>query len=223
MSGFRALLGKELGEQVRTLRLVVLVIVFASFGILSPVTARYLPGLINSLGADQLGIVVTLPPPSLADAVDQLLKNVSQFGILAAILLAMGSVATEKDRGTAAFVLSKPASRAAFLAAKVVAVRLRPAAALSFTKTPKGWTQGPARTVARQEPIVEAVNARHIYVYGADDPSVQLSTVLTADGQAAVPKMTPLCLLTHTKELHAIADEARTGPLRALARTSASR
>jgi len=49
-------------------------------------------------------------------------------------------------------------------------VRLRPAAALSFTKTPKGWTQGPAGTVARQGPIVEAVNTRHIYVYGADDP-----------------------------------------------------
>jgi ABC-2 type transport system permease protein len=124
MTGFRVLLGKELGEQVRTLRLVVLVIVFASFGILSPVTARYLPDLINRLGADQLGIVITLPPPSLADAVDQLLKNVSQFGILAAILLAMGSVATEKDRGTAAFVLTKPASRGAFLVAKIVAIAL---------------------------------------------------------------------------------------------------
>ena len=53
------------------------------------------------------------------------------------------------------------------------AVRLRPAAALSFTKTPKGWTQGPAGTVARQGPIVEAVNARHLYVYGADDPQTR--------------------------------------------------
>jgi ABC-2 type transport system permease protein len=124
MSGFRVLLGKELGEQVRTLRLVVIAIVFASFGILSPLTARYLPDLINMLGADQLGIVITLPTPSLADAVDQMLKNVSQFGVLAAILLAMGSVATEKDRGTAAFVLTKPASRAAFLGAKIVAIAL---------------------------------------------------------------------------------------------------
>jgi ABC-2 type transport system permease protein len=124
MSGFRVLLGKELGEQVRTLRLVVLAIVFVSFGILSPLTARYLPDLVNSLGADQLGIVITLPPPSVTDAVDQVLKNVSQFGILAAILLAMGAVATEKERGTAAFVLSKPASRAAFLVAKIVAIAL---------------------------------------------------------------------------------------------------
>ena len=49
------------------------------------------------------------------------------------------------------------------------AVRLRPAAALSFTKTPQGWRQSPAPAAALQGPIVEAVNARHIYVYGAGD------------------------------------------------------
>ena len=34
----------------------------------------------------------------------------------------MGSVATEKERGTAALLLSKPASRGAFLAAKLAAI-----------------------------------------------------------------------------------------------------
>jgi len=43
-------------------------------------------------------------------------------------------------------------------------------------------------------------------VYGATDPSVQLGTVLTPAGQEALPQMTPLCLLTHVKELHDIAD-----------------
>ena len=49
------------------------------------------------------------------------------------------------------------------------AVRIRPGAALSFTKTPQGWRQGAAPATPLQGPIVEAVNARHIYVYGADD------------------------------------------------------
>lgn len=102
------------------MRLLVLVIVFVLFGILSPVTAKYLPDLLKTLGGS--GLTITLPTPTTADAVNQLLKNVSQFGILAAILLAMGSVATEKERGTAAFVLSKPVSRAAFLTAKLVAI-----------------------------------------------------------------------------------------------------
>ena len=34
----------------------------------------------------------------------------------------------------------------------------------------QGWVQRPAAAPALQGPIVEAVNARHIYVYGADDP-----------------------------------------------------
>ena len=46
-------------------------------------------------------------PRSCGRAVDQVWKNLAQFGAFAAIILAMGSVATERDRGTAAFILSK--------------------------------------------------------------------------------------------------------------------
>jgi ABC-2 type transport system permease protein len=49
---------------------------------------------------------------------------VGQLGALTAILLAMGSVAGEVERGTAAFILVKPATRLAFLAAKLVALGL---------------------------------------------------------------------------------------------------
>jgi hypothetical protein len=52
-------------------------------------------------------------------------------------------------------------------------VRLRPAAALSFTKTAQGWMQSPPVAAALQGPIVEAVNARHIYVYSARDPQTR--------------------------------------------------
>jgi ABC-2 type transport system permease protein len=63
-----------------------------------------------------------VPDLGIADVLDQLLKNVIQFGALAAILVTMGSVATEKERGTAAFVLAKPVTRTAFLGAKLVAI-----------------------------------------------------------------------------------------------------
>ena len=52
-------------------------------------------------------------------------------------------------------------------------VRLRPRAALSFSRMPRGWTQGPALSVAPQGPIVEAVNARHLYVYATGDPQTR--------------------------------------------------
>jgi ABC-2 type transport system permease protein len=120
MTGLRVLVGKELLEQWRTLRLPVVAAVFVLIGLSSPLLARFTPELLEALGGSQFQIV--LPPPTTADAVDQLIKNVSQFGILVAVLLAMGSVATEKERGTAGMILTKPAGRGAFLVAKLVAI-----------------------------------------------------------------------------------------------------
>lgn len=132
MTGFGVLLGKELREQLRTYRLPVVAIVFLLFGITSPVLARYTKELIDALGAQATaGMKIVLPPPTVADAVNQLLKNLVQFGILIAILLAMGTVASEKDRGTAGLILTKPASRLAFLAAKLVAISVTLAVAVA--------------------------------------------------------------------------------------------
>jgi len=71
---------------------------------------------------DQLPI--PMPAPTVVTALEQLQKNLGQFGALAAIALAMGSVAGELDRGTAAMVLAQPATRSAFLAAKLIAIAL---------------------------------------------------------------------------------------------------
>jgi ABC-2 type transport system permease protein len=75
---------------------------------------------------------VQIPPPTLSGALIQITKNLSQFGIICALLLGMGSVAWEKERGTAGMILTKPASRAAFLAAKLVAISITLAIATAF-------------------------------------------------------------------------------------------
>ena len=115
---FSILLRKELLESLRTFRLPIVAGLFLFTGLSSPVLARYLPEIIELAGGDQLG-VIDIPTPTPADAVNQLVKNLAQFGALAAILLAMGLVAAEKDRGTAAFILTKPVTRRTFLAAKL--------------------------------------------------------------------------------------------------------
>ena len=98
-----------------------LVVVFGIFGIASPLLARYTPELLGMIGTDE-GIVIDVPPPTSVDAVAQFVRNIGQTGVLAAILLAMGSVATEKERGTAAMWLTKPVSRGSFLAAKEIGI-----------------------------------------------------------------------------------------------------
>ena len=121
MTGTRILVRKELLESWRTYRLPVVGGLFLLVGLTSPLLARFLPEIVKAAAGDQLG-GVQVPTPVPADAVDQLWKNLAQFGAFAAIILAMGSVATERDRGTAAFILSKTVSRGAFLAAKAIAI-----------------------------------------------------------------------------------------------------
>ena len=121
MTGYRVLLRKELREQWRTMRLGIVVIVYLVFGILSPVLARYMPELITGmLPPDQ--VPLRLPTPTTADAIDQFVKNVGGTLTIAAVLLAMGMIVAEKERGTAAFILTKPAGRGAFVGAKLTAL-----------------------------------------------------------------------------------------------------
>jgi ABC-2 type transport system permease protein len=128
MNGFKVLVKKEVAEQWKTFRLPVITIIFLFFGFLSPLTAKFLPEILKLAGGDQF--TINIPTPTVKDAIDQLLKNVGQFAPIAAILLAMGSIATEKERGTAALVLTKPVNRWAFLAAKFVGLAVTLAVAI---------------------------------------------------------------------------------------------
>lgn len=121
MDGFAVFLKKELREAWHTGRLPVVALIFFAFGLISPLTAKYLPDILRAAGATGQ-VQIAFPTPTAADAVDQFLKNVGGNGIFAAILLAMSMVAREKERGTAAFVLTKPLTRQAFLAAKLTAL-----------------------------------------------------------------------------------------------------
>jgi len=121
---FWVALRKELIEQWRSYRLVVVGAVLLVFGFASPLLAKYGPEVIRLALPEGEEILKLIPSPTAADAVSQYLKNISQFGILLAVLMTMGSVAQEKDKGTAALILVKPMPRGVFLAAKMVALGL---------------------------------------------------------------------------------------------------
>src|SRR5262245_57692383 len=122
MTGYRELLEKEVIEAWRTGRIVIVAGLFVVVGILTPLIVKNLPDLVRMFAVPdaEIGLEAT----ALPDVVDQLLRNVTQLGALAAILLAMGSVAGEKERGTARLVLAKPVSRWAFLFAKAVSMAM---------------------------------------------------------------------------------------------------
>lgn len=123
------LVKKELLEQVRTHKLTVMVSIFLIFGLVSPLTAKMMPELMKLTGE---GMVIQLPVPTALFALDQYLKNVTQMGLFVVVLMAMGAIAGERERGTAAMILCKPVSRASFVASKFVAHGLALAASLAL-------------------------------------------------------------------------------------------
>lgn len=118
---FFVALRKELLEQWRTYRLLVVAVVLLVFGLLSPLTAKFMPEMFKMLPQGEQ-FAALIPPPTAADAVGQYVKNSTQFAVILALLVTMGAVAVEKDKGTAALMLVKPLSRLSFLLAKFVAL-----------------------------------------------------------------------------------------------------
>jgi ABC-2 type transport system permease protein len=112
---------KEWLEQRRTKKLLIALIVLTLFGMTSPLLAKLTPQMMSLIpGAEAFASII--PTPTINDAVAQYIKNTTQFGILLALLFGMGSIAGEKEKGTAAFVLSKPMPRTIFVLAKFCAM-----------------------------------------------------------------------------------------------------
>ncbi len=121
---FMPVLRKEIMEQWRTRRLLIVAAVLVLFGLGSPLLAKLTPEMLRSIPDLPPGLADIIPTPTLADAVAQYVKNLSQFGILLAVLLSMGTVTQEKERGTAAMLLAHPLPRFSFLLAKFAALGL---------------------------------------------------------------------------------------------------
>ena len=111
---------KEWRYLLRSYRLLIAGVVLLFFGLTSPVLAKFTPELLNLIPTG--GLTITMPPPTVLDAISQYVKNMAQDGLLLGLLLTMGAIAQEKDKGTAAMMLVKPLPRGSFLWAKFLSL-----------------------------------------------------------------------------------------------------
>lgn len=127
---YSVLFRKEILEQVRTSKLLAITVVLFICGLISPLLAKYTPLILQSIPDLPEALAGVIPEPTVADSIGQYVKNVSQFGVLLAVLFNMGVVAQEKERGTAAMLLVKPVERQAMILSKWLAAMIVVAAGL---------------------------------------------------------------------------------------------
>lgn len=111
---------------LRTRSWIALTAVFVFFGLLGPVSARYMEQILQRFAGD---IVVTLPPPTPAAGLEQYLGNVMQIGLLVVLAVAAGALAFDQPVERAAFYRSRVRRAWRLLAPRAAVVTLAAVAA----------------------------------------------------------------------------------------------
>ena len=122
MRAFQAFVKKELLESHRSYKLWIIVIIFLSFGIMSPLTAKLMPVLFEQFMPE--GVVMEIPEPTAIDSWLQFYKNISQLGIVLFIILFSATLSSELSKGTLILMLTKGLSRKTVIWSKAFAISL---------------------------------------------------------------------------------------------------
>lgn len=116
MKHYCVFLKKEIIESIRTKKLLIVLLVFALFGILNPLTAKITPDIIKSLTPE--GQQIQLPEASAIDSLEQFFKNTKQMGLIVFLITFSGILTTEVSNGSLINVLTKGLARKSVILAK---------------------------------------------------------------------------------------------------------
>ena len=116
MTAYLAFCRKEFLENLRTYRLLILLAVFAAFGMMSPLIAKMLPDLLS--GMDMNGLVLQIPESTAFDSWTQFFKNDGQIGMLVLIIVFCGITANEFTKATLIPIVTKGMRRHTIVLAK---------------------------------------------------------------------------------------------------------
>jgi len=126
MNSFILFFKKEITELIKTVKGVVLAVVFLLIAITSPIITKLTPEILKWAGIDGAGeefaaLMALIPEPNSMMSYAQFFENFNMMGLLAVIIVFAGIVANEKSRSTAAYILTKNISRTQFILSKFAA------------------------------------------------------------------------------------------------------
>ncbi len=106
-------------RMMRTKRWVAIFGVFTFFGIIGPLSARYIGEIVERFGG---GVQVTFPEPTPADGIMQYSANVQQLGLLVLVMIAAGALTIESRYEMAVFLRTRVMSTTRLLIPRYVVV-----------------------------------------------------------------------------------------------------
>lgn len=122
MRGFVAFAKKEIKENLRNYKFFILGIVFAIVGLLSPLSAKFLPELMESLIDENM--IIILEEPTYIDSWIQFFSNISQIALVAFVLVFSSVMSKEFEKGTLVHMVTKGLPRLSIYVAKLSVLAL---------------------------------------------------------------------------------------------------
>ncbi|MFO8070049.1 MAG: ABC transporter permease subunit [Alkalibacterium sp.] len=117
MRGTLAFFKKEIIEHIRNYKLFIFFIVFAIIGILSPLSAKFLPELLEGLMDENITII--LQEPTYVDSWIQFFSNINQIGLVVMVVVFSPMMAREYEKGTLVHMVTKGLPRLSIYSAKL--------------------------------------------------------------------------------------------------------
>lgn len=114
---FLSLLKKEAIEGARTKKMISTFILFLLIGLISPLTAKLTPMILQSIATGNIDINVA--PPSEIDSWTQFFKNISQIGMFGLAIILSSQMSNEFQKGTLINLLSKGLPRYQVVLSKI--------------------------------------------------------------------------------------------------------
>lgn len=109
---------KELLSFWRSSKWIWLPIVFAILGVMQPLSMYYMPEILKATGGLPEGAVFEFPTPSGAEVMAGVLSQYGTIGVVIIVAAVMGTIQSERQRGTMSLVMSRPVSGLQFLLGK---------------------------------------------------------------------------------------------------------
>lgn len=116
MRTYLAFTKKEFTENWRTFKMMIMLVVFLIFGLMSPFMAKLTPEILKMAGMDPAALGMT--NPTAMDSWSQFFKNVGQMGLLVLVIVFCGIMANEFSKGTLINMLTKGMKRSAVILSK---------------------------------------------------------------------------------------------------------
>jgi len=122
MNGLTVLLQKEWREHIRNYKILWIPLVFILFGIIEPLTNRYLPEIMEKVGNMPADAEFPWPEFTGQDIFVSLMGQYQMVGLLIIVLGFMGTISSERKNGTAALLYVRPLSFTHYFMSKWITI-----------------------------------------------------------------------------------------------------